>query len=76
MSVAIGRDFSDVPPNRGVFRGDATETIRASVVIDEVSELPEGLLAPRALQTVGLPVGGSRPHVEELDYQQQQQQQQ
>lgn len=76
VSVAVGRDFSDVPPNRGVFRGDATETIGASVIIDEISELPEGLLVPRTIAAVGLPTVGARPHVEELDYQQQQQQQQ
>lgn len=76
VSVAVGRDFADVPPNRGVFRGDASETIRAGVLIEEVSELPEGLLAPRTIPMAGLPNPGSRPHVEELDYQQQQQQQQ
>lgn len=76
VSVAVGRDFADVPPNRGVFRGDANETIGASVVIEEITELPEGLLVPRTIAVVGLPSFGQRPHVEELDYQQQQQQQQ
>jgi transglutaminase-like putative cysteine protease len=74
VSVGVGRDFSDVPPNRGVYRGGGTETISAGVTIEEVKELPEGLLAPRAIHVVGL--SGPRPHVEELDYQQQQQQQQ
>ncbi len=74
VSVAAGRDFSDVPPNRGVYRGGGVETISAGVTIEEVKELPEGLLAPRAIHVVGL--SGPRPHTEELDYQQQQQQQQ
>ncbi|MCH2137150.1 MAG: transglutaminase family protein [Phycisphaerales bacterium] len=29
--VAHGRSYADVPPNRGVFRGEATETLSASV---------------------------------------------
>jgi transglutaminase-like putative cysteine protease len=74
VSVGVGRDFSDVPPNRGVYRGSGSEIISAGVTIEEVKELPEGLLAPRAIHVVGL--SGPRVHVEELDYQQQQQQQQ
>ena len=27
VKVAIGRDFSDVPPNKGIYRGQAAETI-------------------------------------------------
>jgi transglutaminase-like putative cysteine protease len=29
--VAHGRDYDDVPPNRGIFRGNAGETLQASV---------------------------------------------
>ena len=31
MKVAVGRDFRDVPPNRGVYRGSASETIDVTV---------------------------------------------
>jgi transglutaminase-like putative cysteine protease len=78
VAVAMGRDFSDVPPNRGVYRGDASETLTVRVSMQEVDELPEGLLstAPAEIPEQGgdltAPPGS---HSEELDYQQAQQQQ-
>jgi transglutaminase-like putative cysteine protease len=76
VAVAIGRDFSDVPPNRGVYRGTAEESISVRVAIEERSELPESLAAPRAFQ-VNVPTHDAGPlfHREQLDYQQEQQQQ-
>jgi hypothetical protein len=77
VSVGIGRSFADVPPNRGVFRGDGTESIRVSVSIEKVSAVPPGLLAPRpAPLEVPTFADGSSHHIEEIDYQQEQQQQQ
>lgn len=77
VAVATGRSYADVPPNRGVYRGAATETIRVVVRIDEVVEVPRGLLAPAA---AGLDVATlaltAADHRERLDYQQQEQQQQ
>ena len=77
VAVAIGRSFADVPPNRGVYRGDASEEIRVSVHMQEVTEVPKGLLAPRAAN-VEVPSfdDGPAAHREELDYQQEQEQQQ
>jgi len=76
VATAIGRDYGDVPPNRGVFRGEAEESITATVEIHPIDALPSGLLAPR---TVGLDVptstDGPLPHRELLDYQEEQQQQ-
>ncbi len=40
VKVAIGRDFSDVPPNKGVFRGKATETISVRVQTRTLESLP------------------------------------
>jgi transglutaminase-like putative cysteine protease len=76
VAVATGRDFADVPPNRGVYRGAADETIHVRVTIEPVASLPEGLLAPRATQA-DMPslVDIQPPHHELLDYQQEQQQQ-
>jgi transglutaminase-like putative cysteine protease len=31
VRVAVGRDYADVPPTRGVFRGNATETLEVAV---------------------------------------------
>ena len=38
VAVAIGRSYADVPPNRGVYRGDAEEKIHVSVSIQALSE--------------------------------------
>lgn len=40
VTVAFGRDYSDVPPNRGVWSGSATESIDVSVEICEIDRLP------------------------------------
>lgn len=34
IRVAIGRDYADVPPTRGVFRGNATSELSVSVRVD------------------------------------------
>jgi transglutaminase-like putative cysteine protease len=38
--TAVGRDFSDVPPNRGVWKGRAEETISVLVTVKAVTRLP------------------------------------
>jgi transglutaminase-like putative cysteine protease len=40
IKVAVGRDFSDVPPNKGVYRGRAIETISVRVQTQELERLP------------------------------------
>lgn len=35
VRVAVGRDYADVPPSRGVYRGPATETLEVAVTIRE-----------------------------------------
>jgi transglutaminase-like putative cysteine protease len=42
--TAIGRDFSDVPPNRGVWKGDATENIAVTVNVQPVERVPSDLI--------------------------------
>jgi transglutaminase-like putative cysteine protease len=80
VKVAIGRDFHDVPPNRGVYRGNATETIDVKVHSDELASIPPESAAERLraldVQTFG---GGQAIHREfanQQEHQQQQQQQQ
>ena len=41
VRVAVGRDYADVPPARGVFRGDADSTLEASVVVERSPGKPE-----------------------------------
>jgi transglutaminase-like putative cysteine protease len=38
--TAVGRDYSDVPPNRGAWKGRAEETITVAVKVDAVQRLP------------------------------------
>jgi transglutaminase-like putative cysteine protease len=43
VAVAVGRSYADVPPNRGVYRGEADETITVSVKINRLDERLLGL---------------------------------
>jgi transglutaminase-like putative cysteine protease len=47
VKVAVGRDYRDVPPNRGVFRGQATEKIDVRVHSQELTSIPSELAAER-----------------------------
>jgi transglutaminase-like putative cysteine protease len=38
--TAVGRDYSDVPPNRGAWKGLAEESISVTVTVEEVNRLP------------------------------------
>ncbi len=40
VKVAVGRDFTDVPPNKGVYRGGATESILVRVETRTLERLP------------------------------------
>jgi transglutaminase-like putative cysteine protease len=40
IKVAVGRDFTDVPPNKGVYRGRAQEQIEVRVETRELVSLP------------------------------------
>jgi transglutaminase-like putative cysteine protease len=77
VAVGVGRTFADVPPNRGIFRGDATESIKVRVEMASVAQVPRNLLAPRPVP-LSVPTydQGPMPHREKLDYQLEQQQQQ
>lgn len=38
--TAIGRDYSDVPPNRGLWKGRAEESIAVSVKVEPIERIP------------------------------------
>src|SRR6266849_7259673 len=40
VKVAVGRDFTDVPPNKGVYRGQAREAIFVRVETRALEHLP------------------------------------
>jgi len=58
VKVAVGRDFRDVPPNRGVYRGVALETIEVQVKSDELASIPRELAAER-FGSLEIPVDAS-----------------
>jgi transglutaminase-like putative cysteine protease len=47
VEVGVGRDYRDVPPNKGVYRGKAAETIGVTVESHELEEVPQALAAER-----------------------------
>jgi transglutaminase-like putative cysteine protease len=76
VKVAIGRDFRDVPPNRGVYRGIAMETIDVAVDIEELPAIPVALAAER-YHSIDLAIFPQRRLADsDLVSQQQEQQQQ
>ena len=70
IRVAIGRDYADVPPTRGVYKGEAESGLSVSVTVSSAS-------APRPEELPPLMVVRSRParlrDLQELQYEQQQQ---
>ena len=80
VKVAIGRDFTDVPPNKGLYRGVGEETILARVESRELDRLPtrswQEQLPPLhvPLQMVLTHLRRESTDVEEESQQQQQQQ--
>jgi len=76
VKVAIGRDFHDVTPNKGVYKGKGEETIDASVSSEELLSVPPEL-APERRGSLDLPVfAGYRIDTAEQQQQQYLQEQQ
>ncbi len=79
VKVAIGRDFRDVPPNRGVYRGSADESIEVAIKSEELPYIPQELAADRmqSLEIPAYPSGAAalRSSADQQEQQQQQQQQ-
>ncbi len=40
VAIGFGRDYSDVPPNRGLWKGRAEETINVTVKVEPVDRVP------------------------------------
>ena len=77
VKLAVGRSFADVPPNKGVFRGRAGETIDVKVHSAELPDIPVGL-APERFEPLPLAVREAPPIPpgHQIAQQQEQQQQQ
>jgi transglutaminase-like putative cysteine protease len=72
VRVAVGRDYADVPPTRGTFKGNGASTLSVSVEVTPGEALPT--LDPAVLQSAWR-AEAAAPSDDERDRQQQQQQQ-
>jgi len=70
IRVAIGRDYADVPPTRGVFKGQAASELSVSVTVTPADAPAQEIIVPAL--TTWIPLGVR----EALGDEQQQQQQQ
>lgn len=76
VTVAVGRDYNDVPPSRGVYKGDADSDLYVAVTVSQTRRAanePELVLAGRRKPAPQPRRPGDAAY---RDYQQQQQQQQ
>ena len=49
VKVAVGRDYRDVPPNKGMYRGQARETMLVNVRTDALNGIPSDLFPEKIL---------------------------
>jgi transglutaminase-like putative cysteine protease len=61
VKVAIGRDFRDVPPNKGLYRGAAAETIDVKVHSEPLASIPPELAAEKIAPLAVRPAARSAP---------------
>jgi transglutaminase-like putative cysteine protease len=71
IRVALGRDYSDVPPTRGVHKGDAQSALSVAVTVSPSADPPPHQLSPTVFIN---PRPTLRAH--RIDHEQQEQQQQ
>ncbi|GAC1660963.1 MAG: transglutaminase family protein [Candidatus Acidiferrum sp.] len=72
IRVAIGRDYADVPPTRGVYKGEAESELSVAVTVAPVGA-PEPEDLPPAVVIRPKPAGGNGAERGYLEQQQQQQ---
>jgi transglutaminase-like putative cysteine protease len=71
VKVAIGRDFHDVTPNKGVYKGKGEETIGVTVHSEELLSVPAELM-PERTGSLNLPVYAGYQRFESMEQQQEQ----
>ena len=72
VRVAIGRDYADVPPTRGIFKGTTSSTLAVSVEVTPTEALPT--LDPSVIEAAWT-AQAAAPAEDERERQMQQQQQ-
>jgi transglutaminase-like putative cysteine protease len=73
IRVAIGRDYADVPPTRGVYKGESANELSVSVTVTP-SDAPPPEDIPPATVIRTRPAGSGDASARQFDQQQQQQQ--
>jgi transglutaminase-like putative cysteine protease len=77
VKVAVGRDFTDVPPNKGVYRGRAQEAMLVRVETRTLERLPslswQEQLPPLNVPLTAIVTQGAGGRYEDESQQQQQQ---
>lgn len=73
VAVAVGRDYADVPPSRGVYKGEADSELDVAV---SVRRARAAAVDPEFMPALRPPAGLARRRTAEGEGQQQQQQQQ
>jgi len=58
VKMAVGRYCNDVPPHKGVFRGNATETMNVEVHSMQLPEISSNLVGER-ISRLDVPVFGN-----------------
>ncbi len=80
VKVGVGRDFTDVPPNRGIYRGDGQESMFVRVETRALDRLPalswQEQLPPLDTPLLAIAGRGREYDIGDESEQQQQQQQQ
>ena len=72
IRVAIGRDYADVPPTRGVYKGEAQSELSVAVTVSPADAVaPEPVMPPFVVRS--RPTMARRPSVRSEQEQQQQQ---
>jgi transglutaminase-like putative cysteine protease len=78
VKVAVGRDFTDVPPNKGIYRGRARESIHVRVATRALETLPalswQEQLPPLDVPLTAILTPTRRESAHDEEQQQQQQQ--
>lgn len=76
VKVAVGRNYQDVPPNKGVYKGEGKETIDVVVHSEKLGNIPNDLAAERT-ESLNIPVfaGNIEEQMQQIKQQQEQQQQ-
>jgi transglutaminase-like putative cysteine protease len=72
IRVAIGRDYADVPPTRGVYKGEAQSELSVTVTVSSADKTPAEPPKPLfVVRSRPVPVRGAAKRIDQEQQQQQ-----